>query len=39
MAATRQIGGEDREEALGVFHERVDAYAALHRKLEEGLPP
>ena len=39
VPAARQIGGEDREEALRAFHERVDAYAALHRKFEEGLPP
>jgi len=39
VPAALQIGGEDREEALRVFHERVDAYAALHEKLEEGLPP
>jgi hypothetical protein len=39
MPATQQIGGEDREEALRVFHERLDTYAALHQKLEEGLPP
>jgi hypothetical protein len=39
VPAALQIGGEDREEALVAFHERIDAYAALHRKFEEGLPP
>ena len=39
VPAAPQIGGEDREAALQVFHEQVGAYAALHKKFEEGLPP
>ena len=39
MGAAAQVTTADREAALVAFRSRVDAYAALHRRLEEPLPP
>lgn len=38
-AAPRQSDRVERAEALRVFSQRVEAYAALHRRLEGPLPP
>jgi hypothetical protein len=34
-----QTGEPTREAALALFHQRVDAYVALHRRLEACFPP
>lgn len=39
VAAQESAGYDDRAAALRSFHERVESYAALHRRLEEPLPP
>jgi hypothetical protein len=36
--ASQTIENVDRESALRLFHERVEDYAALHRRLEGPLP-
>lgn len=38
-ASARQPASDDRAAALRLFSQRVDAYAALHRRLEGPLPP
>jgi hypothetical protein len=38
-AIPQPVNDPERAAALRVFHERVAAYAALHERLEQPLPP